>query len=150
MLFLLFCLDRDRYMLDAREIAEVLPFIDIMQIPQAPPAVAGIFRYRGTFVPAIDMSQVMLGRPARVRLHTRLIVARYTDDRGAVHLLGLIAEKVTETLQREICDITASGISVPHVAGVTTDRRGLVQKIAVNELLPASVRNLLFHQPTPS
>lgn len=150
MLFLLFHLDRNRYMLDVRQVAEVLPLIGIIKIPQAPPFVAGMFNYRGTLVPAVDLCQVMLGRPARQRLHTRILLVQYTDDSGGAYLLGLIAERVTETLQRESSDFTTSGITVPHLGAVATDRQGLTQRIEVNQLLPASVRNLLFQQPTQS
>jgi chemotaxis-related protein WspB len=150
MLFLLFHLDRDRYLLDVRQVTEVLPLIDIMQINQAPAFVAGIFNYHGKLVPAIDLSQVMLGRPAQRRLHTRIVLVQYTDDGGTTRLLGLIAEKVTETLQRESIDFSPSGVSVPHLGPVTTDRKGLAQRIEVNQLLPASVRGLLFQQPIQS
>jgi chemotaxis-related protein WspB len=149
MLYLLFSLDRDRYLLDVRQVAEVLPLIGIMPIPQAPSTVAGIFNYRGTFVPAIDLAQVLLGRPARQRLHTRIILAHATDDGGAPQLLGLIAEKVTETLRRESSDFSASGVTVPHLGAVAMDGDGLAHRIEVNRLVPASVRSLLFRQPTP-
>lgn len=149
MLYLSFRLDRHRYLLDVRQVAEVLPMIGIMQIPQAPAAVAGIFSYRGTLVPAIDLAQVLIGRPARQRLHTRIIVARTTDDSGAPQLLGLIAEKVTETVRRESHDFSASGLNVPHLGAVATDEEGLAHRIEVNQLLPASVRSLLFQQPAP-
>jgi chemotaxis-related protein WspB len=99
-------------------------------------------------VPAIDLSQVMLDRPARQRLNTRIILVRYTDDSGGTHSLGLIAEKVTDTLQGESSDFAVSGVSVPHLGAVASDRQGLVQSIEVNQLLPASVRSLLFQQPT--
>ena len=47
MLFLLFELGTDRYALDARQIAEVLPLVAITQFPQMSPAVSGVFNYRG-------------------------------------------------------------------------------------------------------
>jgi chemotaxis-related protein WspB len=150
MLFLVFHLGPERYMLDVRQIAEVLPLIGIMQIPQAPLGVAGIFNYRGALVPAIDLSQIMLGRPARRRLHTRIVLVQYADDSGTTHLLGLIAEKVTETVQREATDFTASGVTAPHHGLVAMDSRGLAQRIEINRLLPASVRDVLFQQPMQS
>jgi chemotaxis-related protein WspB len=147
MLFLLFHLDRDRYLLDAREVVEVLPFIEMMQVPQAPPAVGGIFNYRGTMVPAIDLAQVMLHRPARARLHTRVILVQYPDDRGGLQLLGLIAEQVTETVRREPGDFSASGVAVPHLGAVALDEKGWAQRIQVSELLPGALRQLLFQPP---
>jgi chemotaxis-related protein WspB len=150
MLFLLFHLDRDRYLLDVREVIEVLPLIDLIPLPQAPPAIAGIFNYRGTLVPAIDLAQVLLQRPARQRMHTRIVIVRYPDDDGATQLLGLIAEKVTEALRRESSDFSASGVSVPHLGAVASDDEGFAQRIEVGQLLPASVRKLLFQDATPS
>ena len=150
MLFLLFHLDRDRYLLDVREVIEVLPLIDLMHLPQTPPAVAGIFNFRGTLVPAIDLAQVVLQRPARLVLHTRIILVQYADDSGATQLLGLIAERVTETLRREPGDFSASGVSVPHLGTLASDDQGLAQRINVRELLPAPVRQLLLQPPIPS
>jgi len=150
MLFLVFHLGQDRYMLDARQVAEVLPLIGIMQIPQAPPGVAGVFNYRGTLVPAIDLTQLMLGRAARQRLHTRIVVVHYTAEDGATNLLGLIVERVTETVRRDTADFTAAGVTAAHLGHIAADRHGLAQKIEVSQLLPASVRKLLFQQPQPS
>ena len=55
MLFLTFQLGVDRYALDAKRVAEVLPLVDIKQIPHAPAGVAGVFNYRGTPVPVIGI-----------------------------------------------------------------------------------------------
>ncbi len=93
MLFLVFELARDRYALDVSQVAEVLPLVAIKQIPQAPPAVAGILNYRGAPVPVIDVSQLTLGRPAERRLSTRIVLVHYPDADGQTRLLGLIAER---------------------------------------------------------
>ena len=98
MLFLLFQLGQDRYALDAGQVTEVLPLVEIKQVPQAPPGVAGVFDFRGAPVPVIDLSQLALGRPAQRRLSTRLIVVHHRDEGGEQRLLGLIAEMATETV----------------------------------------------------
>src|SRR3954468_8454666 len=107
MLFLLFELGPDRYALDAREVAEVLPLVTIKHIPQAPAAVVGIFNYRGTPVPVVDVSQLALGRPAERRLSTRIVLVHHEDD-GERRLLGLIVERVTQTVRREESDFVPS------------------------------------------
>lgn len=146
MLFLLFELGEDRYALDAGSIAEVLPLVRIKRIPRAPPGVAGVFDYRGVPVPVIDLSQLALGRPARRRLSTRIVVVYYPDGDGR-HLLGLIAEKAAATLRREPADFSDSGVAgaeAPYLGPVTSDANGLVQRIEVERLLPQAVRELLF------
>ncbi len=147
MLFLVFHLGQNRYMLDARQVAEILPLVDIMELPQSPPGVAGIFNYRGALVPAVDLTQIVLGRPAQRRLHTRIILVRHNEQGGAVQLLGLIVEKVTDTKQLQASDFSAPGVSAPQLGPVITDQCGLAQRIEVQQLLPASVRDLLLRQP---
>src|SRR5580704_10118120 len=150
MLFLLFQLGQDRYALDTSRVAEVLPLVDITRIPQAPPGVAGLFNYRGVPVPVIDLSQLTIGRPAKSRLNTRIVLVHYPDGAGGTRLLGLIAEKVTETLRRGKADFVATGVTsdrVPYLGPVATDARGLMQWIDVESLLPASVRDVLFTTP---
>jgi chemotaxis-related protein WspB len=143
MLYLVFHLDQNRYMLDARQVAEVLPLVEIMDLPQSPPGVAGVFNYRGTLVPAVDLSQVVLGRPAQRRLHTRIVLVRFPTESGASRLLGCIVEKVTDTRQLHDHDFHAPGASTTQPGAVFTDHSGLAQRIEIAQLLPAAVRALL-------
>lgn len=151
MLFLLFELGRDRYALDARQVAEVLPLVDITAVPQAPPAVAGVFNYRGAPVPVIDVSQLTLGRPSARRLSTRIVLVHYPDATGRSRLLGLIAERATQAVHRDESDFVASGVTTdgaPYLGPVATDARGLVQRLDASTLLPPSVRDVLFQRPS--
>ena len=147
MLFILFQLGRDRYALDAAQVAEVLPLVQVKKIPHAPAGVAGVFTYRGAPVPVLDLSQLALGRAARSRLSTRVLLINYPDATGTKRLLGLIAENATETVRREPADFVASGVKAdgaPYLGPVATDPRGLLQWIEVDKLLPAPVREALF------
>ncbi len=150
MLFILFQLGRDSYALEAAQVAEVLPLVQVKKIPHAPAGVVGVFTYRGAPVPVLDLSALTLGRPAHARLSTRLLLVHYPDATGTKRLLGLIAEKATETLRREPGDFVASGVrtdGAPYLGPVVKDARGLIQWIEVDKLLPESVREVLF-RPT--
>jgi chemotaxis-related protein WspB len=150
MLFLIFELGKDRYALDVRQIAEVLPLLGVKQIPKAPQAMTGLFNYRGAPVPAIDLSQLTLGRASAPRLSTRIVLVHYPDETGRTHLLGLIAERATQTARHEPSDFVASGVTnagAPYLGPVATDARGLLQWIDVRTLLPPSFRDLLFKEP---
>jgi chemotaxis-related protein WspB len=147
MLFLLFQLGKDSYALDAGQVAEVLPLIDIKEIPQSPPGVAGVINYRNGPVPVIDLSKIMLGHAAPVRLSTRIILVYYAGKNGETHLLGLIAEGATETMRCELDQFVAAGVTndaVPYFGTVMPSPRGLVQRVQINELLTDSVRDILF------
>ena len=147
MLFLLFQLGKERYALDAGQVSEVLPLLDVKEIPQAPLGVAGVFDFRGVAVPVIDLSLMAYGRPAPHRWSTRLIVAHYPDGGGEKRLLGLVVEKATEAVRFAPEDFVETGVTserAPYLGPVATDARGMVQRIDVSKLLPASVREVLF------
>ena len=144
MLFLEFQIGAEAYVLDTAQIVEVLSLVNVKRIPQAPVGIAGLFNYRGRPVPAIDLSELTLGRAARRHRSTRLILVRYGE-----HLLGLIAEQATRTLQREAVDFTDSGIAndaTRYLGPVAQDGARLIQWIEVEKLLPASVSSVLFRQ----
>jgi len=150
MLFLVFELGNDRYALDVRQVAAVLPLVGVKRIPRAPQAVNGLFNYRGTPVPVLDLSQWTLGRPSARRLTTRMMLVHYPDETGRTHLLGLIAERVTQTARHEASDFLPSGVTnagAPYLGPVVTDARGVLQWIDVRTLLPPSFRDMLFKQP---
>jgi len=149
-LFLLFQLGEDRYAIEAAKIATVLPLVVPKVIPQAPAAVAGAFDYRGTPVPLIDLSQAALGRSAKTRRSTRILVVNYPLDDGETRWLGLIAEQALETVVRDPAEFVHSGVSndeARYLGPVVSDARGLLQWVQVAHLLPDPVRDLLFKQP---
>jgi chemotaxis-related protein WspB len=146
-LFLLFRLGKDRYALPVKQVVEVLPMLEVKQLPQAPPAVRGAFDFRGQPVPLLDLSQLALGRPAHALLSTRIVLVDYPDGRGGTRLLGLLAEQVTETMRRNPEDFRDAGVEVPDapwLGPVTSDEGGLVQRVDVEQLLTPEVRALLF------
>jgi chemotaxis-related protein WspB len=151
--FFLFELNGDRYVLDIAQIVEVLPLVDLKKIPQSPPGMAGIFSYRGEPVPVVDVCEILLERPARRMLSTRLILVRHPDGNGGEHLLGLIVEKATRMLERDPGDFTDSGVTnegVPCLGPVATDQGGVIQWVDPYKLLSNAVRDVLFRQPVIS
>jgi chemotaxis-related protein WspB len=144
MLFLKFRVGSESYALDSARIAEVLPLLEITRVPHAPAGVAGLINYRGGCVPVVDLSELMLGEPARPHISTRLILVRYGE-----HLLGLIAEQATEMMQREPGSFADTGIAsdaAPYLGPVTQDGGRLVRWIEVHKLLPPAVSGVLFRQ----
>jgi chemotaxis-related protein WspB len=150
MLFLLFQLGADRYALDASRVVEVLPLLELKPVPSAPRGVAGLFSYRGEPVPAVDLSQLILGRPAVERLTTRIILTHYSDAEGVSRRLGLIAENVTQVVQKAEADFREGGLTLgdaPYLGPMLIDDRGVVRRVREDRLLPNAVRDALFTEP---
>ncbi len=128
MLFLHFQIGDDGFALAADRIVEILPHVELRRERGTPTEIAGSFEYRGRFVPVADLCELELGRPARRRLSTRIIMVQLGTDETA--LLGLVAENATEMLRRDPADFT------PFAASP----RGLVQRVELESLLPASLQ----------
>ena len=153
MLFLVFQIGRDRYALDTTQVVEVLPLVTHKNMPQAAAGVAGAFTYHGAPVPLIDLAELSLGNPSRMLMSTRIILVKYLEQGSEPHLLGLLAEQAIETIRRKPGDFVDAGVTVdsaPYLGPVTTDAGRMIQRIEINHLLPATIRDLLFRQPMES
>lgn len=150
MMYILFSIGDDRYALDSSHVVEVVPRVELWPVPKAPPYVAGLFRYRGQLVPVLDLCQLMKNQPCPVRLSTRILLVHYPDDDGTPHILGLMVERVTDTLTSHDVTFAPTGITAddtPYVGEVATDEHGMIHRLRVETLLPAPVRGALQSQP---
>lgn len=147
-LYLQFRLGADRYALDVREIAEVLPLARFKQVPEAPAWVAGLFVHRGELLPVLDLSQIACGRPAPRHTSTRLVLVDYrSGGSGPARRLGLILEQASHTLRRDPAAFRDYGLErgeARYLGPVLEDEQGLLQRVRVDELLPEHVRELLL------
>jgi chemotaxis-related protein WspB len=138
MLFLVFQVGTHRYAIDAGQVAEVLPLVALTAIARAPEDLAGVLMYRRGPVPVVDLSRLLESRPAERRLSTRLVIVHYPAGARGTRLLGLIAEKATETIRREAVEFVDSGVTnnrAPYLGSVAPDARGMVQRLDIPRLL---------------
>ena len=145
MLFIVFQLGQDRYALDARELVEILPLMQVKHLPHAPVGITGMLDYHGIPLPVIDLTALALGHPAAERISTRVLIVELANGRR----LALIAERANELLQRQAGDFAETGVAVdaaPYLGPVTRDTRGLIQWISPEQLLSPEVRDALSVQ----
>jgi len=152
MLFLLFHIGKDRYALEARRVVEVLPLLELKEVPQAPPGLAGLINYRGEPVPVVDVTLLAVGRRSSEKFSTRIIVVRCESLEGSPHLLGLIAEQATETLSRKPHEFLSTGlgnVERPYLGPVLMDPAGPIQWIHEDRLLTSNVRKSVLDLASP-
>jgi chemotaxis-related protein WspB len=150
MLYLLLEVAGQQYAVEASRVVEVLPLVQVTVIPRAPTEVAGIFSFRGRPVPLVDLRRLTLRRPARPKFSTRIILVADRADDGSEQLVGIIAERVTETTRRAPEDFKDTGFAnpaTPYLGGVVSTGGGLVQRLDVRQLLPQATRDMLFAVP---
>jgi chemotaxis-related protein WspB len=141
MLSLILQIGETRYALDARQVVEVLPLVQVRPSPSAPPGVAGLMNYRGEPVPVIDLSLLCCGRPARHLLSTRILLVRSPTPADlrpepSISWIGLIAERATETRRFSADAFVASAASrsLGFELAATTETNELVLKLDLPEL----------------
>jgi len=145
-LFVLFRAGPTRYALAASSVVEVVPLVRLEPLPGAPASVRGLFSYRGTPVPAVDVSVLTGAGPAPDRMSTRIVIVSWAEDDGTARLAGLIATSVTETVDRSADDPPPSGLalpSAPWIASAFIVGGEVVPCVRVEAFLPAEVRALV-------
>ncbi len=143
MLVLLFYIGDIRYTIKCDKIREIAPTVTLKQAPQTPDYFAGFFNYRGTIVPVLDLCQLIHGCSCNLRLSTRIILVDYVQ-KDAHGIIGLLAERVTETVEIPESAFTEPGIrseEAPFLGGIMMEGNEMIQYIDL-DLIPNSV-NLL-------
>ncbi|TCK18898.1 chemotaxis-related protein WspB [Thiogranum longum] len=147
MLMLLFQLGNSRYAIPAHEVVEIASMVELDPLPMTPGYIAGLFNYRGQHVPVMDLCQLLNKRACSNLITTRMILVNFPLTNGGTRILGLLAERVTETLRIDEQDFTDTGISIPEapfIGRAAHSDQGLVQQLSITELVPADVQSQLY------
>ena len=80
MLLLTFTAGANRYAVDVTRVVELVPRVELRQIPHAPAFLAGLLGYRGKVVPVIDLGLLLDVGPCRDCLSTRIILVNDSPD----------------------------------------------------------------------
>lgn len=151
MLLLVFQLGSSRFALDVRAIAEVVPYVKLEAIAQAPDYVSGLFDFRGELVPVIDLRHLVQGQPCSRHMTSRIMLVDYPLPGGAQRLLGLLAEQVTETVKQDPDTFSDAGIRIgdtPYLGDIARDEQGMIHLVRPEQLLPPAVSTQLFAAET--
>jgi len=134
-LALLFYLGDEMYTVSCDKIKEIVPLMNLTRVHQGPEYFAGFFSYRGDIVPVIDLCRLIRGEACRMRLSTRIILVNYTGEKGRSYILGLIAERITETIRKS--GFTASPVRLeeaPFLGEMTMEGRKMIRHIHLDQL----------------
>ena len=147
MLLLLFHLGDERYAIDGTKVVEIIPQVLLRKLYQAPKYVAGVFNYRSKIVPAIDLCYLIGEYPCRHCLSTRIIIVNYPMPDGTTRSLGLMAERVTDTLyksEEEWMSTEVSSEVAAYFGEMIPEKDGMIQRLRVDKLLSDAQRSWLL------
>ena len=138
MLVLLFYLGDDMYAMGCEKIREIVPLVNLKDMPGSPDYLAGIFNYRGAVVPVIDLRMLIQGHRCQMRLSTRIILVDWLEgDASSPSVIGLMAERVTETVKKPEHAFVSSGLKVenaPFLGGFIMEQDEMIQFIDLGRL----------------
>lgn len=147
MLALLFNIGAERFGLDASDIIEVVPLVEIAPPPAGQDFLAGEFSYRGSPTPVIDLGRLTGQPPCPLLLSTRIILVRHGVNKETARVIGLLAEKVTETVRITAAQLNTTEQQLDETAfrtPITLDSVGTVQLLHLDRLLPPAVLDMLL------
>jgi len=138
MLMLLFHVGEERFACDCKYITEVIPRVPLRSISHTSQGISGVLNYAGQPVPVLDFSQLCAGRESSEHLSTRIILfSRQMEPDAQRQTLGMMAERVTNTIEKREKDFSNSGVTyrdAPYLGGVNHDRNGIIHEVLVDEL----------------
>ncbi len=131
------------YAVDARSIVEVVPHVQLRPVPHSINYFVGLFHYRGSIAPVVDMGLLMGASACRDILSTRIILVDTPGRDGTSKLLGLLAEHVDDLKRVEADGQIFAAMQLagaPYLGPILQADDILVQLISVERILPESMR----------
>ncbi len=106
--------------------------------------ITGLLTYRNLPIPVVDFSNLISGRESDSFLSTRIILFQKDATGGKRAYLGLIAERVTDTIDRDLVEFTDPGIKLidaDFLGGILPDDKGVIHYVIVNKLFETIERS---------
>lgn len=88
------------FALEIDSIIEIIPLVNIEKIIDANTNLSGLINYRGNLIPVIDLKNYFYKENFNCLLSTRIVI--YSFDH---HIIGLIVENLTDTLEIDKNDL---------------------------------------------
>jgi chemotaxis-related protein WspB len=146
MLWLLLSIEGERYALESSNVLEILPWVKLQPLPQAPDLITGLLSYHDRSIPVIDLSQILYQRSCQLRICTRIILVQRSVQNGIVEgrespqVIGLLAEQLARTRRISNTDqtqITPPAVKTPFISAVLSDPQGVIQCLEMDALWAA-------------
>lgn len=145
MLHLIFYIESHTFSIDINSIAEIIPLVELKRAANTPDYIAGLCNYRGNIIPVVDLSMLIAGKEAERMLSTRIIIVKYISEDGGEKLLGLLAERVTETMHCDSEMFQTQGIETlknDFLGDIMLRESNIIQNINVSKIIPGEMQQV--------
>ena len=143
-LFLQFSINDQRFAIATKTIAEITPMVELTRVPKTEPYIAGLYNYRGTMLPVIDVSKLLFDSEHDMRICTRILIMQNPSNLN-IQNVGLIVEQANKTISCDTSKFTEHKLSenmADYVGQIIHDEQGEIQVVDIDKLIPAEQTNL--------
>ena len=147
MLLVTFQVNNQHYAINAESVKEIIPMVRIRELPGVPDSVRGVFNYRGSLTPVIDVTRMLSGVPTAELLSSRIILVNYPEAGESTNILGLLAEHATSAAVRTDETFADSGVDspdAPWMGEISIGDKEMIQVIKIENLLTDELKSKLF------
>lgn len=97
--YLTFKLNEEYFTVNVNNVREILEYVKITRMPDAPPFMRGIINVRGGIVPVIDLRLKFGMEATEPKTTTRIVVMEIEQDEGNKLVIGSLADSVKEVIE---------------------------------------------------
>ncbi len=148
MLVLLFTAGETVYGIKSKDLTEVVPFMNLISVPQAPHYLRGIFNYRGNNIPVIDLGVIINNKLTENVLSAKILVVKLNFS-GEEKTIGLIVKRINEIVRIDDDKLSDPSVVIKEakfLGKVFTHVNRLIQLIEVSSIISDEIKTLLFSE----
>jgi chemotaxis-related protein WspB len=145
MQLLTFTIGAEDYAIESRRVVELLPFVAARPIPRTPDFIRGVFTHRGRLIPLVDLAWLLIDKPLRESLSTRVIVVDFSIGPCSMGTgdqrirLGVAAENVVSLCSSAEVETSLPAPDAPALGRLLRIGGRTVQVLDVERLLPVTL-----------
>lgn len=154
MLLILFKINDHFFGIDADQIVSIVPCIDLKPIAGVPNFVAGLFDFRGSLVPVIDVKMLTVNSPCQRHLSTRITLIRYETRFYEKFIIGIMAENMTDIIEvdeKDLKEIPLNTNQQFELGKIVENEGRIIQCVEFHKMISEELEKELFRdnkQPT--
>lgn len=151
MLLLTMNIGAERYGIDVHYISEIIPLVSFDRVPHVDACIRGLFNYRGTPVPVIDLCIFFENRTCNDSFGSRIIITQLDMGDGKNKFVGLLAEQVTEVIKCNPEEFTRNGIASEKsrfLQFICQHQNTMIQILDVPSIIPDSIKQQINRTET--
>ena len=138
--YLTFQLAGEAYGIEILKVQEIRGWEPVREIPNTPVFIKGALNLRGTIVPIIDLRERFAMQQIEYSPMTVVIVLCVQTEDGAGHIMGIVADEVSDVLDVKLMEIKAapnlgSNIDMRYMTGMYVNNKAMIMLLDADKLL---------------